>query len=173
MKKSSKIAFFGLAIILIFTLTGCGQKSSPGSSGGNDDGGNPAANTGGTVSSDKEAGKNFKQAVEVELPASPALETEEEIRPILKNIFGDLKVTGYSNDVYGAGSLLVEYTPSKKPAPAELPNVTKALKDMGYTTTIEHVDSNVGTAMYEGSKYTLTVTINTATPIVGVSYIKK
>jgi hypothetical protein len=175
MQKFSKIFFLGLALLFVFTLTGCGQKSSSGgvSSGSADEATGKNSLLDRSAGTNKEAKDIFKETVEVELPDSPALEIEREIRPILKKTFGDLKVTGYSSDVYGAGSLLVEYTPSQKPAPSELPKITEALKDKGYVVAMEHVDNNIGTAMYEGSKYTLTVTINIATPIVGVSYIKK
>ncbi|MFA6322391.1 MAG: hypothetical protein WCX71_02825 [Candidatus Buchananbacteria bacterium] len=172
MLKFSKFFFFSLSLLLVFTLTGCGQKSattSPTSSNGSQNTDENTSKNDGQIN----VKQSFSALTEVKLPDSPALGIEGEIRPILKKIFGDLKVTGYSSEVYGAGSMLVEYTPSQKPTPAKLPEVTEALKDKGYTTDVEHVDSNIGTAMYEGDKYTITVTINTATPIVGVSYIGK
>lgn len=171
MNKLSKIAFFSLTLIFVFTLSGCGKTSSPGSTNGaSEDEGVITVNSG---NSEINNIKVYKSAVEVELPDSPVLEIEGEIRPLLRKIFGDLKVTSYSSDIFGAGSMIVEYTPSQKPAPAELPKVTKALKDKGYAATMEHVDTNVGTAIYEGDKYTLTITINNANPVVGVSYIGK
>lgn len=172
MRTFSKFAFLCLAIALSITLAGCAQKSSfPDLANIKTD----QDTSTGSFDEDSQTGaiQSFSSVAEVELPDSPALDVEKEIQPIIKKIFGDLKVTGYSSDVYGAGSMLVEYTPSQKPIPSALPNFSKALKDKGYTVSMEHVDSNVGTAMYEGSKYTITATITTAKPIVGVSYIGK
>ncbi len=163
--------------MFVFILTGCGQKSSDSSDDKGDSKNDKAMIENSLVdksaSSNKEAKNVFTEITGVELPDSPALKTEGEIRSLLEKIFGDLKATSYSNDVYGAGSLLVEYTAARLPVGKDLGSVTKALKGKGYTATIEHVDSNIGTAMYDGKEYTIAVTFDTSRPTVGVSYIAK
>lgn len=170
MPKFSKFFFFGLSLLLVFALAGCGQKSSTGSSGDNN-GGNAINNVGGPVDSNNEAEQIFKQTVDVELPDSPARKTESEIRPLLKKIFGELKVNYYDNTAMGSGSLIVSYTLSRLPTANDLNAISRAMKDKGYTATLENNSSVQAVAMYSGNLYDVNINFDTKNPAIGVQYV--
>ncbi|MDD5072141.1 MAG: hypothetical protein PHQ42_05440 [Patescibacteria group bacterium] len=174
MPKFLKFSLFGLSLLIIFTLTGCGQKSAaPGSSGNSSDSSRATEQNGllnGSASANNEAGQIFEQTVEVELPDSPAMKTESEIRPLLKKIFGDVKAESYQADIMGAGSLIVSYATSRLPTPNDLGAITKAMKEKGYKVTMENNSNVQAVAMFTAKPYDVNINFDTKHPTIGVQY---
>lgn len=156
-----KIAFLGMVFVLAIALAGCGNKTPSVSQNYN-----PA----GIAGSNNEAKQIFEDTVEVELPDSSVLPTESKIRPLLKQVFGDLKVSSYLNDTFGANSMVVTYNISRLSSPNDLASVSKILKDNGYKATMENNAGGQAVAMYQGKEYDLNITFSTNKSLVGVSY---
>lgn len=161
MNKYLKYASFGVAAVLILAGAGC-QKNS-GSSATNDNKNNnngASVNTGNTVTSKTVNGgvdyeKNFEDTVEVDLPESPALGTEGQIRPLLKKVFGQLKVSSYGADFMGTGSLSVVYIMSRAWANNDINTMSKVLKDNGYNTSMMNSSNGVSSGLFQGKDYDL------------------
>lgn len=160
--------YLGIVLVASLLLLGAGcQKSSSsssannnvGNSGGNNNNGSSAntitsrsLNTG-TAGTDYE--KIFEDTLEVDLPESPALGVESQIRPLLKKVFGQLKINSFGADFIGGGSLSVEYTMARAWSPNDLNTMSKILKDSGYSTSMMNNTNGVSSGLFQGKDYDL------------------
>lgn len=169
MRKFFKIAFLCAVLAIATTLAGCGNKA-PFVGQDNNKTASQNYNPAGIAGSNNEAKQVFEDTVEVELPDSPVLSTESQIRHLLKQVFGDLKVSSYLNDTLGVNSMVITYNISRLPSPNDLNSVSKILKDNGYKATMENNMGGQAVAMYQGKNYDLSINFSTTQSLVGVSY---
>jgi predicted small lipoprotein YifL len=166
MQKFSKIVFLSLAITLMFSLTGCGQKPLAVSPVDKTATENNLLNQ--SVGND-DPEKKFKNTAEVELPESPAGKTESEIRPVLEKIFNEVKVSSYGLQNTETGTIVVTYAIPRLPTVKDLPDISKAIKAKGFKQAFEN-NGEQASAIYEGGQFDAAVTYDTNQPVINVSY---
>lgn len=152
--------YWGIVLVSSFLLlgAGCQKNSSPSSAGNNGISNRGVANNSavsGLLNTGTNYEKNFEDTLEVELPDSPALAVEGQIRLLLKEVFGQLKINSYGADFMGSGSLSVEYTMARAWAPGDINAISKILKDSGYNAGMINNNNGASGGLFQGKDYDL------------------
>lgn len=182
MNKKTFYGFAALALVTLLALSGCqnGSTTSPSKSDSNNSGnnastGSKSGNDSGSVSNDAKEDENvdlYATSSEYDLPDSPALGEESSFRDnVIKNIFGDNKITSYTVDAFAKGALTVEYTTKRKTDGHDLNTMVNEAKKLGYTSDMSTAANGAAAAFLKHNQYDVQISFNIGGQAIQVSFL--
>ena len=154
MKHRTGFVILGAAAAV--ALIGAGCQKYPTNSEVFRDSNDRGNNTSDSRPFSKEGASNdvYESAFDLDLPENSSKAVEQDLRSVVRPIFGDIKITSFMNNFPNESSLSVEYTAKRPKEQGNLNALLSILKDKGYTIETSGVtDGNVAVSARSGDKY--------------------
>jgi len=116
--------------------------------------------TGGGEEREQTPEENFKATEELQVDSPFVKKAQNDIGPIISEVFGDIKLSSFLNNYLGMGedSGMVQFTVKRATASSDLNKLSSAFTNRGFTVITSGIESGSSTLMVskENSQYTIT-----------------
>ncbi len=102
------------------------------------------AETGGGEETQQTPEQNFNATEELQVDSAFVRMVNNEVGPLIKEVFGDEKISGFYGNYAGEGSGVVSFMVKRETVSGDLNKLSSALTSNGFTVVMSGVESNVG-----------------------------
>lgn len=120
------------------------------------------------ITDEQKADDTYKQAVNLELPDNDNTAANDQMKSIVENVVGGVKITSFMQNFPSQHAVTIEYTAKHAVVAGDLNGFVKMVKDSGYTVDENAVAQGNGLLLAHNKDTTLILTFTIGQQKIGV-----